>query len=56
MSNTVIKIVFLIIAIAYSYSNTARLFKDQGVSTFQVFAMAISIVGFITFHFEWLVL
>jgi hypothetical protein len=55
MVNTILKIIFLIVAIAYSYSNTARIIKGQGVSSVQVFLMAIGIVGFIAFQFEWLV-
>ena len=55
MINTILKIIFLIIAIAYCYSNTARIFKGQAVCSFQIFLMAIGIVGFISFQFEWLV-
>jgi len=55
MINTILKIIFLIIAIMYSYSNTARICKGQGVSGSQIFLMAIGIVGFIAFQFEWLV-
>ena len=55
MINTILKIIFLIIAVAYGYSNTARIFKGQGVSGFRVYLMAIGIVGFIAFQLEWLV-
>mgnify|MGYP003296720318 CR=1 FL=1 len=55
MINTIFKIIFLIIAVAYSYSNTARICKGYAVSSAQVLLMAIGIVGFIAFQFEWLV-
>lgn len=54
MINTILKIIFLIIAVAYSYSNTARVFRGQSVSSVQVLLMAIGIVGFIAFQFGWL--
>ena len=55
MINIVLKIIFLIIAIMYTYANTARVIRGQHVSSAQLFSMAAGIVGFITFHFEWLV-
>lgn len=55
MINTILKIIFLIIAILYSYSNTAKICKGQAVSNAQMLLMAIGIVGFIAFQFEWLV-
>lgn len=54
MINTILKIIFLIIAIKYSYSNTARALKGQSVSSECITIMAIGIVGFIAFQFEWL--
>ena len=55
MINTILKIIFLIIAVIYFYSNTAKVFRGQAISSFQIILMAIGIVGFIAFQFNWLV-
>lgn len=55
MINTNLKIIFLVIAVAYTYSNTVKTFRGQGISSRNIFLMAIGIVGFIAFQFEWLV-
>ena len=54
MINTIFKIIFLIIAIKYSYSNTARALKGQYVSSGSITIMSIGIVGFLAFQLEWL--
>ena len=46
-----IKFICLSIGIAYSFGNVVRAAYGIGVSTFQSFAMAFSIAGFIILQF-----
>lgn len=55
MTNIILKIIFLIMAVMYGYSNTAKVFKGQRVTGIQIFLMALGIVGFVSIHFEWIV-
>ena len=54
MINTILKIIFLIIGIKYSYLNTARALKGQRVSSKCITIMSIGIVGFLAFQLGWL--
>ena len=50
---TVLKAAFLLLGIVYGFSNTVKAFRNQSVGEFQMWAMGLGIVGFVTMHF-WL--
>ena len=53
MIEIVLKILFLTIAICYSFTCFARLVRGQAVSGAQTWLMAVGIVGFVALQF-WL--
>ena len=48
----IIKLLCLLLAILYGFSNIAKLIRGQRISSIQVFLMAIGIVGFIAIQFN----
>lgn len=54
MINTILKIIFLLLAIMYGFSNVVKAFKGLEINDVQIMLMAIGIVGFIAFQLEWL--
>lgn len=45
MIKNILTIIFMLLGIAYTFSNVIRAFYKQSVSGFQIWAMAIGIVG-----------
>lgn len=50
----ILKCVFLIFGIVYGFGNIGRLKYGKVIGTFQLYAMAIGIVGFLALQFNWL--
>ena len=48
----VLKFLFLIVAIVYTFSNVAKVFRKLAISNFQLYAMATSIVFYYILEFE----
>ena len=47
----ILKCICLLLAIVYGFSNIVKSFRGHSVSDFQMWAMAIGIVGFIYLQF-----
>lgn len=47
----VLKCIFLLVAIMYTFSNIVRAFRNQPISNTQIILMAAGIVGFI--YLQW---
>ena len=50
---TILKMIFLVIAIATSFKNIVQSCRGFKISAFSTWSMAISIVGFIAIQFDW---
>lgn len=49
---TILKIIFLFMAVAYSFTNIARIIVKQNIPPINVYVMSIGIVGFIVLQFK----
>lgn len=49
----ILRIIFLLLAIVYGFSNTIKAVRGQRIGSIAVWLMAIGIVGFIAIQFDW---
>ena len=48
----VLKWIFLVVAIAYTFSNVVKACRRQTIRNYQIWIMANAIVGFLVFQFR----
>ena len=53
MIRTIFKIIFLVLAIVYTFSNIVKTIRNQNLEASPIWMMAIGIVGFLAIQLEW---